>query len=65
MSIKLPNISTLVSILGELGGVVGVILGAVNAGDLTTPIRSIITGVSGILVIVTHHHTTKKAVTPP
>jgi hypothetical protein len=55
------NIPKLVAVLTATGGVVGVILGALNVGDLSGPLNDVITGIAGVLVLITSHHTTKAA----
>lgn len=62
-TIKIPSIPTIVATLTGAGGIVALVLGALNVGNLTAPIDEIITGLGGVLVGITAHHTTKAAVT--
>ncbi len=65
ISIPFPTISTIVAVLGYLAGIAGTILGAINAGNWSTTEQAVITAISGVVGIVTHHHTTAKAVSAP
>ena len=67
MTLTLPKlaVSTLLAVVGYLGGVAGAIVGAYNVGDWHTFEQLIITAIGGALVIVTHSHVTKKVVNKP
>jgi hypothetical protein len=71
MTIKAPNLSTLIAIIGGLGGPLGVILGALHAGSLSTPTNNLVLAISGLLTAITHFHaasvvaTKAKATTAP
>ena len=55
------NIAKLVAVLTATGGVVALVLGALDVGNLTAPVDSIIVGLGGVLVAITSHHATKAA----
>ena len=55
------SITKLVAVLTAAGGVVALVLGALDVGNLTAPVDSIITGLGGVLVAITSHHATKAA----
>lgn len=62
--LKAPSIPTIIATLTGAGGVVALVLGALDVGNLAGPIDDIITGLGGVLVALTAHHTTKAAVAP-
>lgn len=67
MNVKLPSIPTLLSFIFGAGGPFMLIVGALNLGSATGPIDQIVTGVGGLLTIVTgaavHNHVSKAALT--
>ena len=58
MSVSLPPVSTIVAVLTALAGVVGTILTGTGLSGLEGPIREVIAGISGILVLLPAHHAT-------
>jgi hypothetical protein len=58
----LPPLSTIIAVLGYLGGILGTVFGAINVGNWTSAEQATITAVGGVIAIVTHHHVTAKAV---
>lgn len=55
-SLKVPKLATIVAVLEHLGGIVGLILGALHVGQLAGPVNNIIVGLSSLLVLVGAHH---------
>lgn len=53
------TLADVMAALSALGGVVGVIFGAVNLGDLTAPTDAVITSVGGLLTAISAYHAHK------
>lgn len=62
MSLRLPPLSTVLAVLGYLGGIAGTAIGAYNVGNWPVFEQAIVTAIGGSVAIITHHHVTKKVV---
>lgn len=62
MKVTLPPLASLLATAGYLGGIAGVILGALGTGGLPPNVRTTVTAIAGILVAIGHFHVTAQAV---
>ena len=64
MNVPRPTVNLLSPVFWTtIAGIAGTICGAINVGNLSTPVETVITAIGGLLVAITGYHTVKAATT--